>query len=302
MRVLVLGGAGYVGSCLVEKLLESKECSYVGVYDNFSTGSKHKISELRAKFSKKLVVFSADILDSYNLTKAMNQFETVIHLASCTRTTFNDDVPHLYEQINHWGTSSIVDSVLESSSIKKLFFLSSVAVYGTGNKMFDSRSPTESHNNYGRSKVKAEKQLERLSGKVDFHIARSGTIFGLRPSAKFNSFVNTVLFDSICNLKLNIFGSGEQKRPVVHVDLIVEHIIGFIFSGETEKCVNLVQYNLSINELVGLLMELFPELEYSRVSQDMECRTLSVLGDPRYVLRDIELVKRLLEQEVNVYS
>jgi UDP-glucose 4-epimerase len=104
MRILVTGGAGYVGTALCHSLLQLKEVESVTVYDNLSRHNYNLFIGIK-KFDARYQFIEGDILDSRNLRKAVSKADVVFHLAAKVTTPFADQDAHLFEQVNHWGNS-----------------------------------------------------------------------------------------------------------------------------------------------------------------------------------------------------
>jgi UDP-glucose 4-epimerase len=104
MKILITGGAGYIGYSLVKQLLEDVEQLHsITIYDNLSRRNYSFFTE--AKFDHKPIKFiHGDILDGRQLGQALQGIDCVIHLAAKVTTPFADADAHSFDQINHWGT------------------------------------------------------------------------------------------------------------------------------------------------------------------------------------------------------
>lgn len=150
MKVLITGGAGYLGTELAHLLTEKQEVEHVVVYDNLSRGNYNLFIEEEFK-SRKISFYNGDILDGRNLRKALKDIDIVYHLAAKVTTPYADQELHQYEQVNHWGTTELVESV-EQSNVSQIVFLSSASVYGFSETSFDETSITNPTNHYGITK------------------------------------------------------------------------------------------------------------------------------------------------------
>ncbi len=153
-RVLVVGGAGYIGSHCVRALQERGD--EVVVFDDLSTGH-------RAAFDCELV--QADVRDAIALDRALSQqpFDAAIHLAAKALVGESVARPELYLDVNVGGTSALAHALIRAE-VPALVFSSTCAVYGTPQKTpVDEEHPKRPESPYGLSKWLAEQVLEQLS-------------------------------------------------------------------------------------------------------------------------------------------
>jgi UDP-glucose 4-epimerase len=124
MKVLVTGGAGYIGSVLVDRLIT--EGHQVNVIDDLSNGYLENIHK-DAKF------FQGSILDTDLLNKALDQIEVVLHLGAKIRVEEGESKPELYKQVNIEGTLNLL-KLCKEKGITKFVFASTAAVYGNSRR------------------------------------------------------------------------------------------------------------------------------------------------------------------------
>ena len=108
MRVLVTGGAGYMGTELVYRLASEPSIKDILVYDNLCKGNYNLFTRLRKVPSNIVRFVQADILDSRGLRKHMEDTDVVFHLAARVETPYADQNAHDFEQTNHCGTAEVV--------------------------------------------------------------------------------------------------------------------------------------------------------------------------------------------------
>ncbi|MDX1407557.1 MAG: NAD(P)-dependent oxidoreductase, partial [Saprospiraceae bacterium] len=130
MKVLITGGAGYIGYSLVRQLLEDVDHLHsITIYDNLSRQNYSFFTE--AQFDHKPITFiHGDILDGRSLERALDGIDCVVHLAAKVTTPFADHEAHQYDQINHWGSAQVARAI-ECSDVRKVIYLSSISVYGS---------------------------------------------------------------------------------------------------------------------------------------------------------------------------
>lgn len=160
MKILVTGGAGYIGSHVVKKLLEKNY--QVLVVDNFSTGFIEPLEILRQKYPN-LEIIKADLGDKDRLKDILtkNKPEAVMHLAAKIDVSESVERPELYYQENYINSVNLVEAMTEAG-VNKLIFSSTAAVYGDpAYTPVDENHPTKPLNPYGQTKLDFEKYLAK---------------------------------------------------------------------------------------------------------------------------------------------
>ena len=152
MKVLVTGGAGYIGSVLVDRLITGGH--QVNVIDDLSNGYLENIHK-DAKF------FQGSILDTDLLNKALEQTEVVLHLAAKIRVEEGESKPELYKQVNIEGTLNLL-KLCKEKGITKFVFASTAAVYGNPEDFPVTEGSKEAPVNvYGQTKLEIDKYLAK---------------------------------------------------------------------------------------------------------------------------------------------
>ena len=274
MRVLVTGGAGYIGTGLCQALLALKEVESVTVYDNLSRHNFNLFIGVQ-KFDNRYHFIEGDILDSRNLRKAVSKADVVFHLAAKVTTPFADQDAHLFEQVNHWGTAEVTYAA-EESNVQHLIYLSSVSVYGSGELAKGIAAELNPKTFYGISKMRAEEHVRRLENKVKTTIIRCGNVYGYNKSMRFDAVINKLLFEANFHRRINIHGTGEQHRPFVFIDTVTSALSNLIKPDSQAGTLNLVEHNFSINDIVEVLRELYPKMEMIFINNNMKLRELKV--------------------------
>ncbi len=279
MKVLVTGGAGYIGAELVYNLSKLPEITEIVVYDNLSRGnynlfisSSNKITSGNVKF-----VFG-DILDSRKLKKALKDVEVVYHLAAKVATPYQDVDSHFFEQVNNWGTAELMYAIEDTPTVKKLVYLSSTSVYGGSKKdlLIDESTEPNPRTFYSISKLRGEEHVERMMDKLNTIIIRCGNVYGYSPAIRFDSVINKFLFESNFNNRIQIHGSGKQARAFINVSKVVDVLLGIVSTEVATGTYNLVDRNVQILDLVDVFKEIFPELEFIFINQHLQLRDLRV--------------------------
>ena len=228
MKVLVTGGAGYIGTELIYKLDANSDITEVIVYDNLSRPNYNLFIGV-SKLSDKVKFVERDILDTRNLKLNLKGVEVVYHLAAKVSTPFADQNAHFFEQINNWGTSELIQA-MEDSDVKKFIYLSSVSVYGATNGQVDVDNGVNPRTFYGISKMRGEEHASRLLGKIPTYILRCGNVYGYSKSMRFDAVINKFMIDANFKGRINVNGDGTQVRSFVHIDevsSILNNLINF---------------------------------------------------------------------------
>ncbi|MDO8861561.1 NAD-dependent epimerase/dehydratase [Haliea sp. E1-2-M8] len=279
MRILVTGGAGYLGTELVHALVRMPDVKQVVVYDNLSRG-KHSLFIGRS-LPRHIVRFvHADILDQRRLKAELAGIDVVYHLAAKVHTPFEPEDPHSFEQINHWGCAELATSV-EASDVSRLIFSSSTAVYGYTDTPAteDSRCSPVTH--YGIAKYRGEKQIARLGNRLSTYTVRCANVYGYSPAMRFDAVINRLMFEANFFNRVNIYSSGHQARAFVNVDRAVQGLV-FLLEGTAPPGVyNLVDDNFSVLDIALIAKELMPDLEFNFVDQHMPMGNLTVSPQTR---------------------
>lgn len=275
MKILVTGGAGYVGTKLVKQLVESERVESVIVYDNLSRGNYNLFIGEPIEHGHKIGFIQGDILDRRSLQKALKGIDFVFHLAAKVTTPFANTDPHYFEQINHWGTAEVVYSI-EESDVRQLIHISSTSVYGSTDNMVDENSPLNPRTFYGTSKMRAEEHVMRLVDKGRATIIRSGNVYGYSKSMRFDAVINKYAFETNFHNRITIQGSGNQHRAFIHVNDLVHDLALLIDHDNDHGIYNLVSKNLTIMDIADSFKTLRPDLEFLFVDQHLDLRNIQV--------------------------
>ena len=227
-KVLVTGGAGYIGANLCKVLLDNG--FEVRVFEDFSNGLESRLQGMNLEIEK------GNILDREALTEAVSGVDSVIHLAAKTIVTESEKKPKLYYNVNVLGTRSLLNAA-KNSSVKNFLFSSTAAVYGSKIRFVNENSRTLPDSVYGKTKLQAE-SLVKKEFKKNYIILRYFNVVGASPSKKiglinkygqlFKNFAVEILKKKP---KLNVYGNdyntadGTCVRDFIHVsDLADIHL------------------------------------------------------------------------------
>jgi nucleoside-diphosphate-sugar epimerase len=210
-QVLVVGGAGYLGSTLVPMLLTR---GYrVRVLDSLLFGSQ-SLHGLEGRNDFELM--QADVRDIQAVVEAMRGCQAVIHLAAIVGDPACEEDRVLAIETNRAATRMLID-VARGYGVRRFLFASTCSVYGASDYIVDEHSAVAPISTYGNTKVDSEMLLlDEQGSEFAPTILRLGTLFGLSPRPRFDLVVNLLTARAVTNRKITIF-NGEQWRPFVHV-------------------------------------------------------------------------------------
>lgn len=212
MRVLITGGAGFIGRHISEHFQDRAE---VRVLDNLRCGFKSNLSGLECQ----LIVGS--ILDRDLVREAMKGVDFVFHLAAMVSVQESVQKPNECAEINAWGTAIVLEEAARAR-VKKLIFSSSAAIYGDNPTIPKIESmPAEPKSPYATSKYEAERHCCSFTdeGRLATVSLRYFNVFGpyQDPRSEYTAAVPVFIEKAIRNEPITIFGDGRQTRDFIYV-------------------------------------------------------------------------------------
>jgi UDP-glucose 4-epimerase len=299
MKVLVTGGAGYIGTELVSLLIANPTVEEVIIYDNLSRPNYNVFLGLRLQQHHKITFIKGELLDSRALKKVLKGVDVVYHLAAKVTTPFANADSHAYEQVNHWGTAELVYAV-EESQVKRFIYTSSTGVYGSSKIPAHEDTPPDPQTFYAASKLRGEQHVRRLikSGKVETFLMRCGNVYGYSKSMRFDAVINKFIFEANFGKLVTIQGDGKQSRTFIHVDMVAKALNTLLTADLPSDVYNIVDRNLKVIDILDVLKELVPELEFIFINQHLRLHELNVKVNP--LITDTLMVKnhRTLKEEL----
>ena len=229
MNILVVGGAGYVGGGIVDKLSKDHE---VTVYDSLIYETSYR---------KKVNFILGDIRDSSKLNSILNNFDVVVWLAALVGDGACAINPELTYEINTESVRNLVQNFE-----KKIVFLSTCSVYGAQDGILTETSDTNPLSEYASSKLQAEEYLKDSNALI----FRLGTLFGISDEfsrVRLDLVVNILTAKALIDKKISVFG-GDQWRPLLHVN-DVSNAISHCLSMDVTGIYNLHYKNYKIIDI-----------------------------------------------------
>ena len=279
MKVLVTGGAGYIGTELISLLIANPEVDKVIIYDNLSRPNFNLFLGLRLQKHQKISFVKGELLDSRALKKNLKGVDVVYHLAAKVTTPFANADAHAYEQVNHWGTAELVYAV-EESEVKRFIYTSSTGVYGSSKIPAHEDKPPDPQTFYAVSKLRGEQHVRRLIGKIDTYIMRCGNVYGYSKSMRFDAVINKFIFDANFNRMISIQGDGKQSRTFIHIEMVAKALNNLLTADLPSDVYNVVDKNLTVIDILDVMKELIPDLEFMFINQHLRLHELNVKVNP----------------------
>src|SRR4030043_379906 len=221
MKCVVTGGAGFIGSHIVDELVRRGE--EVAVVDNLVTGNMDNLKQAQA--SDRIRFVKGDIKDLRLLKKEFKKTDFVFHHAALISVVESMDKPEEYELNNVQGTRNVLEAA-RINGVKRVMFSSSGAVYGHQPIPFTEQTPTELLSNYAKNKFEGEKLCKEYYDKYGFKtiVFRYANAFGPRqdPKSDYAGVISIFIKKLLRGEIPNIYGDGEQTRDFVYVKNIVE--------------------------------------------------------------------------------
>ena len=288
-RVLVTGGAGFIGSHLVERLIH--EGFEVVVIDNLFNSNKDNLAQ---NFDRKDFHFiEGDILDFELIKEIVKDVDAVFHEAAIVDVPLSIKKPALVNDCNLVGTLNLLNACL-NASVERFIYASSCAVYGDqGVLPLDENMMSMPISPYAVTKLAAEKYCSvfyRLYG-LETVSLRYFNVYGIRQTyGIYDGVTNTFMKTLLKNKPPVIYGDGKQTRDFVNVEDIIEaNILALEKKNAAGKTLNIAYGKaITINELAQILMDILNRNHLRSI------HTNPRHGDIRHSCADISLANRIL--------
>jgi UDP-glucose 4-epimerase len=256
MKIVVLGGGGFVGSHLSEKLMEMGHA--VNVFDQPKT---RYLEYLQRKGAE---IFTGDFLNSADVSHAMKDCDIVFHLISTTVPKTSNDDPSYDVETNVLGTLRMLDEARKVHVKKVVFASSGGTVYGIPQEIpIKEKHPNDPISSYGITKLTIEKYLHlywTLYG-LDYCVLRISNAYGERqPVTDSQGVVSAFLDKVVKHEKLVVWGDGSVIRDYIHVNDIVTALIKAALYEGDHKVFNVGGgKGFSISEVISIMSKVVGE-------------------------------------------
>ncbi|XP_060594986.1 GDP-D-glycero-alpha-D-manno-heptose dehydrogenase-like [Ruditapes philippinarum] len=257
MKVLITGGAGYIGSVLVPMLLD--EGHEVTVYDKLNWGIH---SLLHVVHMSNLRIIRGDVTNRDHVAEVVLGKDAIIHLAAVVGDPACDSDPDAALSTNILGTQNVVDSMTKTQI---MIFASTGSCYGYVEGVCTEKTTLQPLSLYGKSKVRGEEIVRSVGGIC----LRFATLFGLSPRMRLDLLINNLTFTAVMENHIRLF-KGHFRRTFLHVRDAVGAIIfaldnAIVMSG---KAFNIGddQLNMTKLQVVHIIQEVLPDCTISTIS------------------------------------
>ena len=270
-KILVIGGAGYVGSALVPKLLDNGH--YVRVLDTFWFGYKVFDDYIsKGGFINTLDLVKCDIRFC-NLESAMEGVDYVIHLACISNDPSFELNPTLGRSINYDAFLRVIDAA-QKAKIKRFIFASTSSVYGIKQELNVTEDlALEPLTDYSKYKAFCEMELRMIPvEKLPWVIIRPATVCGYAPRLRLDLVVNILTMSALTKGKITVFGGG-QKRPNIHIDDITDLYVRLVDEDGNKMIGNTFNAggnNLTIIEIARVVQSVMREIKKTEIEIEVK--------------------------------
>lgn len=298
MKILIAGGAGFIGSYLTKYYLEKNHS--VTVIDNFVTGSKNNLKEV--KNDKNLQLIEADLVDFDYSRLSDSRFDIIFDLASPASPAVFEKLSFEILKVNSIGLMRLLDFMVKSNS-KALVFSSTSEVYGDPKvspqpeTYFGNVHTTGPRSAYDEGKRFAEAIIATYlrKYKIDIRMARIFNTFGPFMNKNDGRFISNFINQALVSKPITVYGDGSQTRSACFV---TDMVSGLIALGETDnirgEIINLGNPDerkvVDMAKLIKQMINSNSEIEFLPLGED----------DPKKRCPDITKAKRLLSWEPKV--
>jgi len=208
-KVLVIGGAGYLGSVLCDRLLS--EGYSVRILDSFIYGKR---SVEKYSGNSNVEIIEGDIRNIETVHVAISDSSSVILLAAVVGDPASKARPEQTVETNFLA-AQVVASSAKLASVSKFIYASTCSVYGVGSDILDEEAPLNPVSLYAKTKISSEESIMGIAdGNFKPVIMRMSTLYGYSPRMRFDLVVNTMTMTAYTEGKINVFG-GSQWRPLL---------------------------------------------------------------------------------------
>ena len=278
MKIIITGGAGFIGKHLVNYLLDKG--NVITIFDNFSNSEENSMGYFIKNGVK---VINGDIRKFEEILKETENQDILIHLAAKISVSESILNPSETFEVNVDGTKNVLEAC-KRSNIKKVIIASSAAVYGESVPKIKLKENTKTNpiSPYGKSKLVMEQEIRKNN--INCIILRFFNIFGIGQTSEYAGVITKFIEMISTNKPLKIFGDGMQTRDFVSINDVVESIYDAIKNGKNGTYNIASGKAITINELAEFMISLSKkDLEIHHISEKH--------GNIRYSEADISLAK-----------
>jgi len=298
MNILILGGCGYIGTILVEKLLKNKK-NNLTIIDTQWFGN-YILKNKRIKIKK---------IDLRNVDKySFKNIDHIIHLANIANDPAAELQPELSWEINVLGTKLVLDKAI-NAKVKSIIFASSGSVYGIKKeKKVTENLSLNPISIYNKTKMTAERVLLSYKDKIKIFCIRPATVCGFSPRMRFDLTVNILTKQALELNEITVHG-GSQIRPNININDLVRVFEHFLYKKKIKSGIyNAGFENMSVLKIAKLISKYIPsKIIVSKINDIRSYRLdsskiLKTGFKPQFQVKDaiLDLKSRFEKKELKV--
>ncbi|MDI6736192.1 MAG: NAD(P)-dependent oxidoreductase [bacterium] len=281
-RILITGGAGYIGTILTSYLL--RQNYHVRVIDNLLYGGE---SILPFLLDENYEFIKGDVRDTSLLKKIVQDIDAIVHLAAIVGFPICSVIPDVALEVNVEATKTLTELATKSKTIKRFIFASTYSNYGispTGEAVTED-SPLNPVSLYAETKIKAEKIVLNINNTTKPTVLRFATAFGFSPRMRFDLIINQFALEMELNKYLEVYQKN-YYRSYIHVQDIVKAILKVLEVEDSlidKQIFNVggAELNYTKEEIANVIKQFIPNVKLiiKDYSIDGDMRSISVCYD-----------------------
>ncbi|MFZ5819440.1 MAG: NAD-dependent epimerase/dehydratase family protein [Chloroflexota bacterium] len=291
-RYLVTGGAGFIGSHLVQTLLEGG--AFVRVLDNFSTGKRENLAGLVGRFDgSRLQVQEGDVRDPAAVASALEGVEVVFHEAAFISVPESMEKPQECFDVNVAATASLFETA-RKAGVRRVVIASSAAVYGDSDACpLRESTPTQSLSPYAASKRAGETYAQLYTQAFGLEVAalRYFNVYGprQRPDSMYAAAVPIFVRRLLDGQPVTVFGDGGQTRDLINVrDVVRANLVASEHPAAPGEVFNVCTgLETRLLDLLEVLYRLFPGAPQPVFAEPRAGDIYRSLGSPEFAAQTI---------------
>ena len=281
MRVLVLGGNGFIGSNLIIKLVSADH--KVRIYDRNSLQTHEQLSNVE--------YLNGNLSDTTHVSQVLHDIDVVFHLINSSIPSSSNLSPGKDVQDNLVNTIGLLESMKEIGISRIIFLSSGGTIYGDSDKdQINEDQPLNPNCSYGIVKLAVEKYLMMYQRLYDFEpmILRISNPYGpWQSNTGVQGLISTLLSKAISNEQVEIWGDGEVVRDYIYIDDVVDACLSAMECGST----GILNIGSGAGKSVNQILKIVEELTHSKLNvKYSKCRDFDV----KKVVLDIRKAKKVL--------
>ncbi|WP_181686644.1 NAD-dependent epimerase/dehydratase family protein [Halorhabdus salina] len=262
MTVLVTGGLGYLGSRLLNELPDHPAFAgeEIRILDNLRQPRYHTLWNLPVYSEYSFV--EGDIRDEEVVAAAMEDVDTVFHLAAITNAPETFDIPEKTWDVNYGGALTVFEAARDAG-VKEFVNAVTCSVYGTTEEEIREDFNCDPESPYAEAKLEAEQEMfDRHNGEMGLTGLRLGTVYGWSTGMRFDTVVDKFAYLAATGQPLTVYeGAEQQQRPYLHVGDATRSMLFAATELGDGEAYNVVGQNEELQTVVDAIERHFPETE-----------------------------------------